>query len=228
MHVAALFGYRLFESGAILFSVAHTSENHGTRNCSEGHQRPQFLNDQYGQSGRTDPHRSSAPMGIDEHKRLFGFYRNRPRFQPPKGEARRKGKGKFVPGRRSGSRNVWRKATICLRDKDQICKPSAEEKMELAKLGLGLAELTFDYNGDAEHIHSILLSQFPQLEACGGYTLMRLKENSYDLVEIEYPVKGLNVSYLKDILNQAKLYIRPLQRSIAEEISHKVAIAIYM
>lgn len=94
--------------------------------------------------------------------------------------------------------------------------------MELARMGLGLAELVFDFNGDAEHIHSVLLYQFPQLKACGGYTLMRLKDNSYDLVEIEYPAKGLNVSYLKDILNQAKLYIRPLQRNIEDDISHKV------
>ena len=100
--------------------------------------------------------------------------------------------------------------------------------MELARLGLGLAELVFDFNGDAEHIHFVLLNQFPQLEACGGYTLMRLKENSYDLVEIEYPAKGLNVSYLKDILNQAKLYVRPLQRSIAEETSHKVATSVVL
>ena len=93
--------------------------------------------------------------------------------------------------------------------------------MELARLGLGFADLVFDFDGDAEHIHSVLLGRFPQLEACGGYTLMRLKDNSYDLVEIEYPVMGLSVSYLKDILNQAKLYIRPLQKSI-EEIFHKV------
>ena len=71
--------------------------------------------------------------------------------------------------RQSGS-NVWKKSTICLSDKDQVCKPLAEEKMVLAKMGLGLAELVFDFDGDAEHIHFVLLGQFPHLEACGGYT----------------------------------------------------------
>ena len=39
-------------------------------------------------------------------------------------------------------------------------KPSAVEKMELAKMGLGLAELSFDYDEDGEHIHSVLVSHF--------------------------------------------------------------------
>ena len=37
------------------------------------------------------------------------------------------------------------------------------------------------------------------------------------MVEIEGPDSGMTVSYLKDILNQAKLYIRPLQKDISEE-----------
>ena len=35
--------------------------------------------------------------------------------------------------------------------------------MELAKLGLGLAELSFDHDGDADHIHSVLVGQFPSI-----------------------------------------------------------------
>jgi len=206
----------------VLACIAHAPPYSDDSQCWQGASHVDRTAGNHVETSR--PHSSSASqMPIDEHKRLFGFNRH-PRFEPPKGNpARRKGKGKLVPksGRRS-SRNVWKKCAVCLRDKDQTCKPSAEEKMELAKMGLGLAELQFDFNGDAEHIHSVLLDQFPQLEACGGYTLLRLKENSYDLVEIEYPAKGLSVSYLKDILNQAKLYVRPLQRSIAEEILHKV------
>lgn len=46
---------------------------------------------------------------------------------------------------------------------------------------------------------------------------MRLGENSHHMVEIEGPESGITVSLLKDILNQAKLYIRPLQKDITEE-----------
>ena len=37
------------------------------------------------------------------------------------------------------------------------------------------------------------------------------------MVEIEGPDGGTTVPYLKDIIHQAKLYVRPLQRDISEE-----------
>ena len=88
--------------------------------------------------------------------------------------------------------------------------------MELARDGLGLGEVNFHHDGDAGHIHKVLMETFPQLNSCGGYTLCRLSDNSHSLIEIDYPAKGLSVPYLKDILNQAKLYIRPLQSDISD------------
>ena len=147
---------------------------------------------------------------IDEHRRLFGY-------RPRKGKTPFAG-AKQNRGRRKGSiRTTWKKDCICLRDKEQTWKPSSEEKIELARMGLGLSEVVFNSDGDAEHIHQVLLEKFPVLESCGGYTLLRLAENSHSMVEIEGPDSGMTVSYLKDILNQAKLYIRPLQRDIEEE-----------
>ena len=66
-------------------------------------------------------------------------------------------------------------------------------------------------------INCVLLTKFPILESCGGYTLMRVAENSHRLVEIEGPDSGMTVAFLKDILNQAKLFIHPLQKDITEE-----------
>jgi len=61
----------------------------------------------------------------------------------------------------------------------------------------------------------LILNEWPVLENCGGYTLLRLAENSHSLVEIEPPLSGhISVQFLKSILNNATLYIRPLQRSI--------------
>ena len=91
--------------------------------------------------------------------------------------------------------------------------------MELAKmgLGLGLTEVVFNSSGNAEHIHNCIVTKFPILNSCGGYTLIHLGDSSCSLVEIETPDNGLTVSYLKDILNQAKLYIRPLQIDITDD-----------
>ena len=67
----------------------------------------------------------------------------------------------------------------------------------------GPDEAVFNSDGDAEHIYHVLLEKFPVLESCGGYTLLRLAENSHGMVEIEGPDSGMTVPYLKDIiLNQ--------------------------
>ena len=159
-----------------------------------------------------------------EHRRLFGHTRNviQP-FEPFKSNSglyeSRKGKYKRQraprgPGR--PAKSTWKKECICLKHILQTSRPSAEERMELARDGLGLGEVNFHHDGDAGHIHKVLMETFPQLNSCGGYTLCRLSDNSHSLIEIDYPAKGLSVPYLKDILNQAKLYIRPLQSDISD------------
>lgn len=79
-----------------------------------------------------------------------------------------------------------------------------------------MRKLVFSAEGDAAHIHDVILEAFPILDECGGYT-MRVSENSRDLVGIEGPDGGVTVPFLKDILRQAKLYVRPLQCDIPEE-----------
>ena len=108
----------------------------------------------------------------------------------------------------------WKKECICLRYCRQESKPSSEEKIKLARIGLGLKEVVFDANGDVESIHNSLMDKYPVLESCGGYSLLRLAENSHKLLEIDGPDGGMSVPFLKDVLNQAKLYIRPLQNDI--------------
>lgn len=98
---------------------------------------------------------------------------------------------------------------LCLRYTDQTKPPDTEEKMKLTQMGLGFKEMKFDTDGDALHIHSVILGSYPELDFCGGYILMRLGSGSSELVTIEPPRGGLNVI-------SAKLFIRPLQRDIEE------------
>ena len=82
-------------------------------------------------------------------------------------------------------------------------------------MGLETKCLDFSLEGSAYHVHSVIINEWPVLENCGGYTLLRLAENSHSLVEIELPLSGhISVQFLKSILNNATLYIRLLQRSI--------------
>ena len=88
--------------------------------------------------------------------------------------------------------NTWKKETVCLHFKNQNKGPDCTEKMELARIGLGLKELSFDGDGDTLHIYSVLLTAFKQLDVCGGYTLLHLATNSTDLIEIQPPKGGMD------------------------------------
>lgn len=63
-------------------------------------------------------------------------------------------------------------------------------------MGLGLGEVIFNVDGNAEHIHHVIHGKFPVLEACGRYTLMHLAENSHCMVEIEGSESGITVSFV--------------------------------
>ena len=146
-----------------------------------------------------------ATADISEHKRLFGFKPSRSKARGKKGRLEKRGP------------ILWKKECICLRDSQEDWKPGSEEKIELARMGLGLKSLKFESDGNAQHVHDVIMQQFPVLETSGGYTLLRLAENSHTMVEIEGTDSGTSVHFLKDILNQAKLYIRPLQKDITQE-----------
>lgn len=152
---------------------------------------------------------SSTPRS--EFNRLFGY-------RPDASQHRRgnepKAKRRKLMGRAPTRANTWKKDTVCLRFRDQTKGPDCSEKMELARIGLGLKEVCFDVDGDAIHIHTLLLVAFPQLEKCGGYTLLRLATNSTDLLEIQPPKGGMTVRYLRDIVKSARLFVRPLQADI--------------
>ena len=176
-------------------------------NMQQPHGRPTSSTEILSTSGMQQTPFSTAnniTASVREHKRLFGF--------KPSKDVQKKKSNKKNPGR-----STWRKECICLKDVEHSWKPSPEEKMDLAKIGLGLKAIIFNSDGDADHVHKLILSNFPALANCGGYTLLRLGGNSKNLVEIEGPGGGITVLYLKDILNQAKLYIRPLQCDITEE-----------
>ena len=117
--------------------------------------------------------------------------------------------------------NTFTKETVCLKYQDQTWIPQVQERIELAKFGLGLKKLTFNADGDAQHVHNVIISSFPVLDSCEGYTLLRLKENSRKLVPIDSPDCGITVPFLKDMLRQAKLYVCPLQCDVTNEDAEK-------
>lgn len=108
---------------------------------------------------------------------------------------------------------TWTKDVVCLCFQDDDKVPGTAERMQLARLNIGLRRVDFLLDGDAKHIHEKIMLAFPQLEKCGGYTLLRTADCTKELLEIDD--SQLDVVYLEDIVRQAKLYVRPLQCDIS-------------
>ena len=179
--------------------------------------------------GLSSIHTTRAASAYSEYKRIFGF---QPSVGKPKAPVKRGRASSSVNSSKKAKVKVtpWKKA-ICLASKDQTHAPTVEEKMELAKKGLGLKSVVFDSEGDRMHIHDALVKAFPEVDACGGYELLRVAGNSTDFLRIEEPKGGMTVKYLKDILKSAKLYIRPIQDDLVvlyeSESSDEVRLLVY-
>ena len=94
---------------------------------------------------------SSSTLSV--HQQLFGFKPSKVVFTN-----KQRGKAKCAAGRRKKpGRSTWKKDCVCLRDSQHTWKPSPEEKMELAKVGLDLREGIFNTTGNADHIHHVIL-----------------------------------------------------------------------
>ena len=83
-------------------------------------------------------------------------------------------------------------------------------------------------HGDNDDLHCSLIEVFPRLKEGGGYEL--LKANQSRMLEvIPSPSEGYTVSYLKDVVGQGRIYVRPIQRDLSlEPIVLSVSVCSYV
>ena len=84
--------------------------------------------------------------------------------------------------------------------------------------GLGSKKLSFSQSDDSDDVHYYILEAFPQLKDAGGYELLRAW-NGRLLEVLPSPPHGYSVAYLRDVAQQAKIYIRPIQKNLMVEIA---------
>lgn len=119
--------------------------------------------------------------------------------------------------RRNKKRKIqtWEHTFICLSKMSQCSPPSPMDRGRLMQAGLGAKSLCILEHTDAEDLHHELLDLFPKLQAGGGYELLRTsQESNRNLEVIPSPPSGYTVSYLKGVVGQAKIYVRPLQKDL--------------
>ena len=208
---------------------------------------PTRSSDSSGQgSARSRPENVSQPSGSGRtypYNPIFGPAQERLRtFQSPETcgtqrffQPRSFGYNRRLPTSRSAPRSkkkkiaMWQHSFVCLADVGQTRVPTPLEKARLVQAGLGQKEIPFFEHGESSEFHHELLDAFPKLKQAGGYELLRTSEHSNkEVVVIPPPPGGYTASFLKTIVVQAKVYVRPLQHSLSlEAASGSESVSLY-
>lgn len=68
---------------------------------------------------------------------------------------------------------------------------------------------------DSAEFNQRVVESFPKLQDAGGYELLRVGSKHGQLEVIE---NGYTPEILKEVVHQAKIYVRPIQRNLSMDI----------
>ncbi|CAB4005082.1 G2 M phase-specific E3 ubiquitin- ligase-like [Paramuricea clavata] len=93
------------------------------------------------------------------------------------------------------------------------------------KNGLGEKKITVEIKDKGfEDLYSILLQEFPLLSHAGGIELMRTgfgaRSKTLEVIPVPTGSSSYSIQYLKEVLQQAKCYVRPIQKDLPVVIPH--------
>ena len=151
----------------------------------------------------------ATTSAVAERNRLFNFGFRR-------SSAKRSKSARSVPKTKKKRLNIWSDDFVCLWSTTTTKPPSCLEIADLIRAGLGKKQITL-FDGDGSHeLHREILHTFPRLSEGGGYELLRVAESGQrNLCVIPSQSDGYSVSYLLEVLRQAKVYIRPVQNDLS-------------
>ena len=114
---------------------------------------------------------------------------------------------------------TWTHSFVCLSKKSQFFLPTPQERYQLKCAGLGEKKITIEVDGKGfDTLYEILLEQLN----AGGIDLLRTgfgsKSKTLEVIPVPPGCSTYSVGYLKDVLQQAKCYVRPIQRDLPKEI----------
>ena len=159
---------------------------------------------------------------LGERNRLFNFnIRKKKHFKPP------------IPKSKKKRLSMWTHDFVCLSKTTVTKPPTSMEAGELLRAGLGKKQLVILDGGDSSEVHTEILNAFPKLQEGGGYELLRVGDNGGQRTQLRLippPSEGYTVSYLKEVLRQAKVYVRPMQKDLPLEpvISDTLVVSVHL
>ena len=160
---------------------------------------------------QSEPQTSSSSQSrtqsmLSERNRLFNF-----------GFKRSGGKNESKSTKKKRL-SMWTHDFVCLANTACTKPPTSLHAGELLRAGLGRKQLTMFGFGDSSDFHSEIMNAFPDLKEGGGYELLRVGDSGGQrntLQLIPSPPEGYTVNYVKEVVHQAKVYIRPVQQNLS-------------
>lgn len=137
----------------------------------------------------------------------------------PSNSVGQKRKGTRGPGsqKKRKSLPIWTHSFVCLCSTQANTPPDSQERARLQIAGLGEKKISLNIYADAHDVYDELMFQFPKLSDGGGFELLRINDRggAKMLEVINAPDAGYNVLFLKAVVQQAKIYVRPLQKDLS-------------
>ena len=129
-------------------------------------------------------------------------------------DPRIKGKSRHSFSRKGAGGLTWTYKFLCPADTKQDYVPSSMDKYRLKNARLGEKKIVFRLSGTWNDIRDTIVQVFPPLEHAGGIELLRTSgPYSNSLVAIKSKHIS-SVTKLKEFVDQAKVYVRPLQADL--------------
>ncbi len=111
--------------------------------------------------------------------------------------------------------STWTHTFVCLSRNDQEDVPDSDERGKLQMAGLGEKKLSIPLDANNSKINEELQYHFQKLQYAGGFEMLRLADSGLRLLQvIPIPPMGYTVPYLKAVVHNAKIYVRPLQKNL--------------
>ena len=169
--------------------------------CNDGETASQVTNmPSYNRSNiLTSP--SSRLSVQEEHRSLFGYTPPNPRSSCTQSQRGSSSKERVITGRNGKPvgipvKDTWMHNFVCLNNTCDETTPGCKQRVELSMAGLGEKKVTFKKNGE----------------------LLRTEDGRRHLIVIPFPPGGYAITYLKGVLNQAKAYVRPIQKNLLLDV----------
>ena len=214
----------LLKEAETLLSSATNNDNATTSRNTSTSSRPSTSsstgpNDENVPSVETTKCQTNADRCLENFRSLFSSY-NRGSFRPNSSRGslaplpKRRRLPQFVP------KDTWTHDFLCLADRYQDCQPSRGQKCDLQLAALGRKKIVFKKDDNASAVVAKTEENFPKLQSCGGFEILRSGASNKNLVLIPPPPSGYSVPFLRETsgLGQALAYIRPIQCSLDMKI----------